>query len=54
LEPILLLAKAAKGAGAAKLIEEATAAQGVFTFAELLDMPNLKEVSPNSQHCATV
>jgi COP9 signalosome complex subunit 7 len=44
LEPFLLLAKSARGAGAAKLIEEAVAAPGVFSFGELLDMPNLKDV----------
>lgn len=45
LEPFLLMAKAAKGAGAAKLIQDATAAQGVFVFGELLDMPNISQVS---------
>lgn len=44
LEPFLLLAKSTKGASAAKLIEQATAAPGVFVFGELMDMPNIKEV----------
>lgn len=47
LEPFLLMAKSAKGAGAAKLIENATAAPGVFVFAELLEHPNIQEVSIN-------
>ena len=45
LEPFILMAKSAKGAGAAKLIENATAAPGVFVFAELLEHPNIQEVS---------
>ena len=44
LEPFLLMSKAAKGAGAAKLVQDATAAPGVFVFAELLEQPNIQEV----------
>lgn len=44
LEPFLLMVKSAKGAAAAKLIQDATAAGGVFVFAELLDSPNIQEV----------
>lgn len=44
LEPFLLMSKAAKGAAAAKLIENATSAAGVFVFAELLEQPNIQEV----------
>lgn len=44
LEPFLLMAKSAKGAGAAKLIQDATSAPGVFVFAELLEMANVQEV----------
>lgn len=44
LEPFLLMSKSAKGAAAAKLIENATSAPGVFVFAELLDLPNIQEV----------
>lgn len=33
-----------KGAAAAKLIESATAAPGVFVFAELLEVPNVQQV----------
>jgi len=38
------MAKSAKGAAAAKLIESVTSAPGVFVFAELLDNPNIQEV----------
>lgn len=34
-----------KGAAATKLIENATTAPGVFGFAELLDSPNIQQVS---------
>lgn len=50
LEPFLLLAKSTKGAGAAKLVEQATAAPGIFVFGELLDLPNIREV----RHSAAV
>ncbi|KAH0838702.1 hypothetical protein J3R83DRAFT_7030 [Lanmaoa asiatica] len=43
LEPFLLISKSAKGAAAAKLIQDATAAPGVFVFAELLELPNIQE-----------
>lgn len=44
LEPYLLMSKSAKGAAAAKLIQDVTSAPGVFVFAELLDLPNIQEV----------
>jgi COP9 signalosome complex subunit 7 len=44
LEPFLLMAKSAKGVSVSKLIENATAAPGVYVYAELLDVPNVKEV----------
>lgn len=44
LEPFLLMAKSAKGAAAAKLVQDATAAPGVFVFSELLEMHNVQEV----------
>lgn len=59
LEPFLLLARSAKGAAAAKVVENATAAvgllmspgpasadfqNGVYTFGALMDVPNIKEV----------
>ncbi|KAJ3344091.1 hypothetical protein HDU93_003254 [Gonapodya sp. JEL0774] len=49
LEPFVLLAKTAKGAACAKLVLDATAAPGVFVFAELLDAPNVKDLPSNPQ-----
>jgi len=45
LEPFLLMGKTMKGAAAAKLIQDATSAPGVFVFSELLELPNIREVS---------
>ena len=45
LEQFILLAKSAKGAAAAELIKQVTEAPGIYVFGELLDMPNIKEVS---------
>jgi COP9 signalosome complex subunit 7 len=45
LEQFVLLAKSAKGAAAMELIRQVLAAPGVFVFGELLDMPNIKEVT---------
>ncbi|KAF8845540.1 hypothetical protein BDN67DRAFT_1065379 [Paxillus ammoniavirescens] len=50
LEPFLLISKSAKGAAAAKLIQDATSAPGVFVFAELLELPNIQELANNEQH----
>lgn len=50
LEPFLLMAKSAKGAATSKLIENATAAPGVYVYAELLDAPNVKEVRVNDRY----
>ncbi|KAG8984120.1 hypothetical protein FRB95_006244 [Tulasnella sp. JGI-2019a] len=50
LEPFLLMAKSAKGAAAAKLIQDATSAPGVFVFAELLEVNNIQELANNPQH----
>lgn len=47
LETYLLMSKSAKGAAAAKLIQDATSAAGVFVFAELLASPNIQEVCIN-------
>jgi len=44
LAPFLLIGKSVKGAAAAKLIQDATAAPGVFVFSELLELPNIQEV----------
>lgn len=49
LEPFLLMSKYAKGAAAAKLIQDATSAPGVFVFGELLDAPNIQELASNEQ-----
>ncbi|KAL5495840.1 hypothetical protein ACEPAI_1304 [Sanghuangporus weigelae] len=49
LEPFLLMSKSAKGAAAAKLCQDATSAPGVFVFGELLEMPNIQELSKNEQ-----
>ena len=48
LEKYLLLAKAARGAAASKLVEEATAAPGCFVFAELLQTAGVKDVRSSS------
>ncbi|WWD03573.1 hypothetical protein V865_001627 [Kwoniella europaea PYCC6329] len=45
LEPLLLLARSTKGAAAAKIIIDATAAPGVYVFSELLEIPNIQELS---------
>ncbi|PPQ91423.1 hypothetical protein CVT25_014311 [Psilocybe cyanescens] len=50
LEPFLLMAKSLKGAAAAKLIQDATSAPGVFVFAELLELPNIQELEKSEQH----
>lgn len=51
LEPFLLMSKSAKGAAAAKLIQDATSAPGVFVFAELLELPNIQEVHGSFDFC---
>jgi len=50
LEPFLLMGKSLKGAAAAKLIQDATTAPGVFVFAELLELPNIQEVTTEYDH----
>ncbi|KAK9904924.1 hypothetical protein WJX75_005723 [Coccomyxa subellipsoidea] len=44
LEGYLLLAKGARGLALADLIQKVTAEPGIFTFGELLDLPNVKEL----------
>jgi hypothetical protein len=44
LESFCLLAKNARGRAAVQIIQEATAAPGLFAFGELLDMPNVQQV----------
>jgi len=48
LEPFMLMSKSAKGAAAAKLVQDATTAQGVYVFAQLLEVPNIREVRLSS------
>ncbi|RDB27416.1 COP9 signalosome complex subunit 7a [Hypsizygus marmoreus] len=50
LEPFLLMAKSLKGAAAAKLIQDATSAPGVFVFSELLELPNIQELAKSEQY----
>ncbi|KAL0945656.1 hypothetical protein HGRIS_014810 [Hohenbuehelia grisea] len=50
LEPFLLMGKSMKGAAAAKLIQDATSAPGVFVFSELLELPNIQELAKSEQH----
>jgi len=50
LEPFLLMSKSAKGAGAAKLVQDATAANGVYVFAQLLEVPNIRELQTSPEH----
>jgi len=49
LESFLLMAKSAKGAAAARLVEDATSAPGVFVFSELLELTNIQEVQSSLQ-----
>lgn len=48
LEQFVLLAKSAKGAACTELIKQVLEAPGVYVFGELLDMPNIAEVVPDS------
>nr|XP_018260980.1 uncharacterized protein I303_06697 [Kwoniella dejecticola CBS 10117]OBR83138.1 hypothetical protein I303_06697 [Kwoniella dejecticola CBS 10117] len=50
LEPYLLLARSTKGAAAAKIITDATAAPGIYVFSELLEVPNIQELSADSTY----
>ncbi|KDN50391.1 hypothetical protein K437DRAFT_244947 [Tilletiaria anomala UBC 951] len=50
LEQFMLLARSAKGASAAKLIERATSAPGCFVFAELLQQPSIRELKHSEEH----
>ncbi|GAA6061965.1 hypothetical protein JCM10212_005209 [Sporobolomyces blumeae] len=50
LEPFTLLAKSARGAGAANLVQQAISAPGVYVFSELLHLPGIKELATNQQH----
>ncbi|KAH7881620.1 uncharacterized protein C8R40DRAFT_1157847 [Lentinula edodes] len=50
LEPYLLMGKSMKGAAAAKLIQDATSAPGVFVFGELFELPGIRDLEKNEQH----
>ncbi|KAJ3019084.1 COP9 signalosome complex subunit 7a [Thoreauomyces humboldtii] len=49
LEPFVLLAKSAKGAACVQLVQDATAAPGVYVFSELLETPSVRELSNTHQ-----
>ncbi|KAJ1550375.1 hypothetical protein HK096_007261, partial [Nowakowskiella sp. JEL0078] len=53
LEPFLLLAKSARGAAAAKLINDAIAAPGIYVFSELLEIPSISELQNNPQYSSS-
>jgi len=50
LEPFLLLAKNARGAAAAQLVQQVTETAGVFVFNELLHMQGIKELESNDKY----
>ncbi|KAK1921998.1 hypothetical protein DB88DRAFT_496830 [Papiliotrema laurentii] len=50
LQPFLLLARSTKGAAAAKIILDVTAAPGVYVFSELLELPNIQELKDQPEH----
>lgn len=50
LEPFLLLAKNARGAAAAQLIQQVTEAPNVFTFGELLNMEGISQLEGNETY----
>ncbi|GAA5976108.1 hypothetical protein JCM21900_006779 [Sporobolomyces salmonicolor] len=52
LEPYTLLAKSARGAGAANLVRQAVAAPGVYVFSELLELPSIDDLANHEQHAA--
>lgn len=53
LEPFLLISKSAKGAAAAKLIQDATTAPGVLVFRELMEVPSIRQLESNSQYASS-
>ncbi|KAJ1339901.1 hypothetical protein BSLG_005436 [Batrachochytrium salamandrivorans] len=50
LEPLLLLAKGAREAACAKLIQDAISTPGLYVFGELLDMPNIQDLANSDQY----
>lgn len=53
-EQLVLLAKGLRGLALANLIEKATAEAGVYTFGELLSMPNVVELERGGDHASAV
>lgn len=49
LEQFILLAKTARGAAAAKLVEQAMNAPSVYVFGELLNIANIQELSKTAE-----
>nr|ODN94107.1 hypothetical protein L203_00283 [Cryptococcus depauperatus CBS 7841] len=45
IEPFLILARSTKGAAAAKVVLDVTAAPGVYVFSELMEMPNIQALA---------
>lgn len=52
-EQFLLLARSARGAALANLIHQVLEAPGIYVFGELLDMPNVQEVSSETHGVRT-
>ncbi|WVR07774.1 hypothetical protein IAU60_004817 [Kwoniella sp. DSM 27419] len=52
LEPYILLARSTKGAAAAKIVLDATAAPGVYVFSELLEQPNIRDLAADPSYSA--
>ncbi|GAA5856640.1 hypothetical protein JCM8547_005904 [Rhodosporidiobolus lusitaniae] len=50
LEPFVLLAKSARGGGAAALVIQAVGAPGVYVFSELLEQQSIKDLATSEQH----
>ncbi|WRT70327.1 uncharacterized protein IL334_007325 [Kwoniella shivajii] len=50
LEPYLLLARSTKGAAAAKIILDVTAAPGIYVFSELMELSNIQELSNDPKY----
>ncbi|CAO1627898.1 unnamed protein product [Parajaminaea phylloscopi] len=53
LEPFLLLAKASRGAAAAKLVFEATAAPGCYVFSELAETEGVRQLAAEPEHASS-
>ncbi|KAJ3158428.1 hypothetical protein HDU86_002897 [Geranomyces michiganensis] len=53
LDQFLLLAKSAKGAACAQLIQDVLAAPGVYVFSELLEAPSVRELLSHPTHAAS-